>query len=71
MAIFELRSTTKSLIIRSNCISCVRQMAVEGSPSDEFNLWSDKQSTTVTLIRNHPLYDSKGPRGILERISHE
>lgn len=71
MALFLLRSnqTPLALIVRTNCISCVRKLAVEYSPADEFGLWSTKAWSTVTVLRNgYGQHKVTGPQGVVERI---
>jgi len=71
MALFLLRSnqTHLALLIRTNCISCVRRIAVEESPAEEFGLWSNKSWSTVTVMRNgYGKHKVEGRKGLVERI---
>lgn len=71
MALFLLRSnqTSLALLIRTNCISCVRRIAVESSPAEEFGLWSNVQWSTVTVMRNgYGQHKVEGRKGLVERI---
>lgn len=69
MAIFRLTALDGSaeVIVRARCLSCARKTAVEHSPADQFQLWSDPSLSEVTLI-HHPErlgYDPEGKSGVI------
>lgn len=71
MALFMLRSnqTKLALVIRTNCISCVRKLAAEYGPAAEFGLWTENAWSTVEVLRNgYGQHKLNGPQGIVERI---
>lgn len=70
-AIFMIKEVDgpKALLIRHRCVSCVRKVAAEGSPAEEFDLWSDKSKSIITLPKTIPAdVSADGKHGILARF---
>lgn len=74
VALFLISSKEKpvQVLVRSRCISCVRQMVVEYSGADEFDLWGSRDRSTVQcLVNGYPNVPTDGRQGIIKRIENE
>ncbi|MFU2566774.1 hypothetical protein ACM7OO_19785 [Pseudomonas aeruginosa] len=53
MAIFILkeRATSRSMVVRARCTSCVRTVAVENAGAEGTMVWRDPNLSSVELVR--------------------
>ncbi len=68
MSIFRVTSSAATLIVRAACYTCARRIAVERSPAEEFQAWSQASVDVIRDPENHG-YLGSGPTGIIERVS--
>ncbi len=75
MPLFNVKARDGSieLIVRAQCISCARTVAVKESKASETMLWRDPSRSQVTLIQNTQKlpYISYGRRCVLERNEND